>query len=253
MIDYQVAGAVARITLNRPEKRNALDDAMIANLTDALAEARSESRVVLISGAGHDFCSGLDLRQLQESAHAGVEEHLASAQALAEVYRALRRHPQPVVAAVRGRALGGGCGLANACDVILAAESAQFGYPEVNIGFVPAIVMSMLRRSVGEKRAFDLLVSGEPIGALEALEIGLITCVYPDPEFEAGVEAYVENLADKPATAVSLTKKLLYEIDGMPFQAAMEAGVRMNAVARMTDDARRGFERFSKRNDKSRK
>ncbi len=155
-----------------------------------------------------------------------------------------------MVAAVQGRALGGGCGLANACDVILAAESAQFGYPEVNVGFVPAIVMSMLRRSVGEKRAFDLLVSGEPVGASEALEIGLITGVYPDAEFESSVEAYVANLAAKPATAVSLTKKLLYEIDGMPFLAAMESGVRMNALARMTEDARRGFERFAKKKDK---
>ncbi len=247
MVDYSVTGAVVRITLNRPEKRNALNDAMIASLTEALP--RASARMVLISGAGPDFCSGMDLRQLQETADAGVEKHLQSAAALAELYRALRRHPQPVVAAVRGRALGGGCGLANACDVILASESAQFGYPEVNVGFVPAIVMSMLRRSVGEKRAFDLLVSGVPVGAREAREIGLITRVYPDAEFEAGVEAYLAQLADKPPTAVSLTKKLLYEIDGMPFHAAMEAGVRMNALARMTEDARRGFERFAKKKD----
>src|SRR5580704_14426586 len=214
-VDYAVSVPVVRITLNRPEKRNALDDSMIAGLEHALVRSMVEksARVVLISGMGTDFCAGMDLRQLQETSDQSVEKNLESAGALGGFYRALRRHRFPVVAAVQGRALGGGCGLANACDVVLAAESAQFGYPEVNIGFVPAIVMSMLRRSVGEKRAFDLLVSGEPIGALEALEIGLITCVYPDPDFEAGVETYVANLADKPATAVSLTKKLLYEID----------------------------------------
>ena len=254
MIDYLLTGEVVRITLNRSAKRNALDDTMVAGLIDALARATLEdgARVVLLSGAGRDFCSGMDLRQLQEGADAGVEEHLESANALAEVYRALRRHPQPVVAAVRGRALGGGCGLANACDAILAAESAQFGYPEVKIGFVPAIVMSLLRRSVGEKRAFDLLVSGEPISAIEALEIGLITWVYPDPEFETEVNNYVANLADKPPTAVSLTKKLLYEIDGMPLSAALDAGVRVNALARLTEDARRGFERFAKKKSKRR-
>lgn len=252
MVDYRVTGPVCRIALNRPEKRNALDGSMITQLLSALERSNTDDgvRVVLVSGEGPDFCSGMDLGWLLESAGEGVEQHLEAASSLAGLYRLLRGHKHPVVAAVRGRALGGGCGLANACDVILASESAQFGYPEVNIGFVPAIVMSMLRRSVGEKRAFDLLVSGEVAGAREALEIGWITRVYPDAGFEAGVETYIANLAAKPATAVTFTKKLLYEIDGMPFHAAMEAGVRMNALARMTEDARRGFEQFAKRKSK---
>jgi methylglutaconyl-CoA hydratase len=250
-VDYAVSSAVVRITLNRPEKRNALDDSMIAGLEHALVRSMLEkgARVVLISGSGADFCSGMDLRQLQETADQGVEKNLESAGALGGFYRALRRHRFPVVAAVQGRALGGGCGLANACDVVLAAESAQFGYPEVNIGFVPAIVMSMLRRSVGEKRAFDLLVSGKPVSAREALEMGLVTKVYPDARFQATVDAYVTNLAEKPPTAVSLTKKLLYEIDGMSFEAAIESGVRMNALARTTEDARSGFKRFARKKD----
>jgi methylglutaconyl-CoA hydratase len=148
---------------------------------------------------------------------------------------------------VKGRALGGGCGLAMACDAVLAAESAKFGFPEVNIGFVPAIVMSLLRRSVGEKRAFDLLASAELVHAREALDMGMITRVYPDSGFDASIAGYVEGLTAKSASALGLTKKLLYAIDGMSLDAALEAGTQVNAIARTTADVRRGLERFGKR------
>ena len=184
---------------------------------------------------------------MAESDNEGALEFLESARRLADLYRALRGHPKPVIAAVKGRALGGGCGLAMACDAILAAESARFGFPEVTIGFVPAIVMCLLRRSVDEKRAFDLLASGEPVRAREACEIGMITRVYPDSDFEASVAAYVAALASKSASAMGLTKKLLYAIDGMSFDAALDAGTQVNAIARTTADARRGFEQFGKR------
>lgn len=249
MILYSAEGGVARITLNRPEKRNALDPELIAGLKDALEKsAREESvRVVLIAGAGRDFCSGADLAALESSSGAGVFDHLTSARDLAGVFLAMRRHPRPVVAAVRGRALAGGCGLATACDLILASESAQFGYPEVKIGFIPAIVMAILRRSLSEKRAFELIVSGEVISAEQAHEVGLINRVYPDAEFDRGVEDYVAALAAKSASAVSLSKNLLYHIDGMTFDAAIEAGVQANALARMTEDAQRGIAQFVKK------
>jgi len=152
-----------------------------------------------------------------------------------------------VVAAVRGRALAGGCGLATACDLILAAESAQFGYPEVKIGFVPAMVMAILRRSVSEKRALELIVTGEIITAAQAHAVGMINRVFPDAEFEARVEDYVAALASKSASAVTLSKSLLYHMDGMTFESAIDAGVHGNALARMTEDARRGIERFVKK------
>ena len=243
-IEYTVTGAVARITLNRPEKRNALDQEMIAELAISLERAKS-ARVVLIAAAGPDFCAGMDIAMLAAQSNQGAMQHLAAAEELADLYRAIRNHPRPVVAAVRGRALGGGCGLATACDVVLAAESAQFGYPEVKIGFVPAMVMSLLRRSVGEKRAFDLLAGGEPVSARAALEAGMITSVFSGAEFESAVEAYVAALAKKPAEAVSLIKRLLYSIDGMSFDAAIRAGANVNALARMTGDARQGFETFT--------
>lgn len=246
---YSVDGAIARITLNRPEKRNALDDEMLGALKDSLALAAEEEqvRVVLLTGAGQDFCSGADLAALDRTADAGVLEHLATARELADTFLKMRHHPKPIVAAVRGRAFAGGCGLATACDIILAAESAQFGYPEVKIGFIPAMVMAILRRSVSEKQAFELLTTGDPVGTLYAQSIGLINRVYPDEMFEANVEAYVELLAARPASAVSLTKSLLYHIDGMTFDAAIEAGARANALARMTVDARLGIKRFARK------
>jgi methylglutaconyl-CoA hydratase len=246
---YSVDRAIARITLNRPEKRNALNDEVIGLLKDYLALAAEDElvRVVLLSANGPDFCSGADLAALDRTAEAGVLDHLATAHELADVFLTMRHHPKPIVAAVRGRAFAGGCGLATACDIVLAEESAQFGYPEVKIGFIPAMVMAILRRSVSEKRAFELLITGDPIGTIEAHRIGLINRVFPDDEFEANVEVYVETLASKSASAVGLTKNLLYHIDGMTFDAALEAGARANALARMTEDAKRGIEKFAKK------
>jgi methylglutaconyl-CoA hydratase len=246
---YSVDRAIARITLNRPEKRNALNDEVIGLLKDYLALAAEDElvRVVLLSAKGPDFCSGADLAALDNTADLGVLDHLETAHELANVFLAMRHHPKPIVAAVRGRAFAGGCGLATACDIILASESAQFGYPEVKIGFIPAMVMAILRRSVSEKRAFELLTTGDPIGTIEAHRIGLINRVFPDDEFEANVEVYVEVLATKSASAVSLTKNLIYHIDGMTFDAAIESGARANALARMTEDAKRGIEKFARK------
>jgi len=169
---------------------------------------------------------------------------MASARAIGNLFLEIRRHRCPVVAAVRGRALAGGCGLATACDLVLAAESAQFGYPEVNIGFVPAMVMALLRRQVAEKRAFELLALGGVISAREALSIGLVNAVFAYSSFEDEANAFVDRLARKPPTAVSMTKSLLYHGDGLSFEAAIEAGIYANALARTTDECQEGVERF---------
>jgi methylglutaconyl-CoA hydratase len=245
---YRVESGVARIALNRPEKRNALNAELIAGLREALSRSAEDPavRLVLITGVGKDFCAGLDLSGLHAS-DAGAVEHMESARRLAEVLLAIRRHPHPVVAAVEGRALGGGAGIASACDLIVAAESASLGYPEVKIGFVPAMVAALLRRTVTEKRMFELLVSSEPVVAQEAKAIGLINQVFADAEFEPRVEGYVRELAAKSATALSLTKLLLYHTDGMTLEKAIEAGVQINALARTTEDAKRGFAGFGKK------
>src|SRR6185369_3257829 len=170
---YSVDGAIARVRLNRPEKRNALNADLISGIKDALNRARSDQsiRVVLLSGEGKDFCSGADLSALQMIAAASVSENAEDARALMELFLLIREIPLPVVAAVRGRALAGGCGLASACDLVLAASSARFGYPEVKIGFVPAMVLAILRRNVSEKLAFELLTRGEELDAAKALEL----------------------------------------------------------------------------------
>jgi methylglutaconyl-CoA hydratase len=248
-IIYAVEGAVALVTLNRPEKRNALNDALVAGLKGALraADADDAVRVVVITGAGTDFCSGADLSALQKISEASIDENLEDARALAELFALIRRVSVPVVAAVRGRALAGGCGLATACDIVLAARTARFGYPEVKIGFVPAMVMAILRRNVSEKRAFELVTRGAEIGAEEAERVGLVNRVFDDEDFESEVERYVSGFERVSRTAVVLTKRLLYQMDGLTFDAALAAGVDVNAIARMTEDCQRGIARFLKK------
>ncbi|MDT5156398.1 MAG: hypothetical protein QOH51_755 [Acidobacteriota bacterium] len=243
---YAVEGALALVTLNRPEKRNALNDELVSGLKSALreADAREDIRAVLIMGAGADFCSGADLSALRKIADGSVLENLEDARSLLELFAQIRRMRVPVVAAVRGRALAGGCGLATACDIVLASASARFGYPEVKIGFVPAMVMAILRRNVSEKRAFELVTRGAEISAAEAERIGLVNHVYDDDSFETKVERYVADFERVSRSAVMLTKRLLYQIDGLTFDAALEAGAEINALARMTDDCQAGVARF---------
>jgi methylglutaconyl-CoA hydratase len=247
-IEYAAAGGIARITLNRPEKRNAITSEMMAALRDALQRAEDDAavRVLLIRGSGKDFCAGLDLSEVLKSAE-NAEVSLTSARRLGGLYIAMRRHPKPIIAAVQGRALGGGAGIATASDLIIAAESAQFGYPEVKLGFIPAIVATMLRRAVNERQAMELALTGEPVTASRAHAVGLINRVYPDAVFDTSVESYVAKLAEQSATAMNLSKRLLYETDGLTFEASIEAGVQANIRARTTDDFKRGVERFLKR------
>jgi methylglutaconyl-CoA hydratase len=243
---YAVEGAVALVTLNRPEKRNALNGAVVAGLKQSLrdADAREDVRAVLVTGAGADFCSGADLSALKKISESSVVENLEDAQELMELFALIRGVRVPVVAAVRGRALAGGCGLATACDIVLASSSARFGYPEVKIGFVPAMVMAILRRNVSEKRAFELVTRGAEISAHEAERVGLVNHVYEDEEFESRVERYVADFERVSRTAVALTKRLLYQMDGLTFDAALQTGADLNTIARMTEDCRAGVARF---------
>jgi len=243
---YSVDGAVARITLNRPEKRNALNDAVIAGVKDGLKNAAKDERVrvVVISGAGKDFCSGADLSALQKIAGASVAENAEDARLLLELFLLIRQLPVPVVAAVTGRALAGGCGLATACDIVLAASSARFGYPEVKIGFVPAMVMAILRRNVSEKRAFELITRGAEIGADQAKMFGLVNHVFHDESFADDVTQYVSGFENMSASAISLTKALLYQMDGMGFPEALETGADVNVIARLTDDCQQRIAKF---------
>jgi methylglutaconyl-CoA hydratase len=246
---YAVEGSIGRLTLNRPDKRNALDEEIIREIKDVMARSAVDDavRVIVLTGAGKDFSSGADLAALQRVSQATVRENIENASNMAELFVSMRRHPRPIIAAVRGRALAGGCGLATACDIILAAESAQFGYPEVNIGFIPAMVMAILRRSVSEKGAFELITRGEIISSTTAAGIGMVNRVFADDGFSESVDEYVKQLAEKSASAVSLAKNLLYHMDGMTFETALQSGVHLNAITRMTEDCKRGVEKFLKK------
>jgi methylglutaconyl-CoA hydratase len=245
---YSVDEGIARITLNRPEKRNALDEEMIAEMRRALAEAHVEAvRVILVTGAGDDFCAGADLAAIEKLSQGTVMENVADARHLGDLFLEMRRHPRLIIAAVRGRALAGGCGIATAADIVLAAESAQFGYPEIKIGFVPAMVMAILRRSVSEKRALELLTTGEIIPARTALELGMINRIFADAALDNEARSYAAQMAARSSSALALTKSLFYQTDAVAFDAALSAGVQTNALARLTEDCRRGIQQFLKK------
>jgi methylglutaconyl-CoA hydratase len=240
---------VARLTLNRPERRNALSAELVEELKDGLAAADADERVrvVALAGEGPDFCAGADLAEVAAAVDEGVLASLHDAEALGDLFLLLRRMETPVVAQVHGRALAGGCGLATACDLVVAAEDARFGYPEVRLGFVPAMVMAILRRSVGEKHAFELVATGEAIGAGRAAEIGLVNRVFPTERFQEDAGRFVGELAQRSASALVLSKRLLYQIDGVSFESAIRAGAEVNALARLTDDCQQGIRAFLER------
>lgn len=238
--------SIREITLNRPEKRNALNDELISALKAALREADTDEslRCIVIRGAGKDFCSGADLSAIQKIAVASYEENVDDARSLAELFLLIRSVKVPVIAAVHGRALAGGCGLATACDLVVATNSARFGYPEVKIGFVPAMVAAILRRNLGEKKSFELLTQGFEYTAEEALSLGLVNRTFDEENFETSVLEYAAVYTKVSRSAVEMTKQLLYLIDANPFETAVEKGVETNARARMSDDCQNGIAKF---------
>ena len=241
-----VETAIFTITLNRPEKRNALNDGLIKDLKNALRQAdKNETlRAIVIRGAGKDFCSGADLSALQKISESDVLENHDDADNLRELFSLIRKVKIPVIAAVHGRALAGGCGLATACDLVLAANTARFGYPEVKIGFVPAMVMAILRRNISEKRAFAMITQGFEFSATEAENIGIVNSIFTEANFEENVKEYVSVYERVSRSAVMMSKKLLYQMDGMGFGDSMEAGAETNAAARMTEDCKNGIAKF---------
>ena len=243
------AQGVGRVTLARPEKKNALDRQMADEIVQGLESlgADSETRVVVIDAEGDDFCAGADLDALESLLDAGREAQLEDARALGRVFTSIRQLHVPVVAAVRGRALAGGAGLASACDMVLAHPQATFAYPEVRIGFVPAMVMTILRRIIPQRHAFDLAITGRTIAAAEAERLGLVSRVIAKEPFDAEVNAICEAIAKSPPEAVRRTKKLFYELEGRPFESGIAHGAQANVEARMTEEFRNGVRRFLER------
>ncbi len=238
--------SILTITLNRPEKRNALNEELIIALKDAFKKANTDEtlRVIVVKAAGKDFCSGADLSALQKIAESNILENLEDAESLMELFVLMRKVKIPIIAAVHGRALAGGCGLATACDIVLATKTARFGYPEVKIGFVPAMVMAILRRNLSEKKAFELITQGFDFSSAEAKDFGLINRVFAEETFEESVTEYVSVYQVVSRSAVILTKKLLYQMDGNNFESALSLGAEVNAIARLTEDCQKGVAKF---------
>jgi methylglutaconyl-CoA hydratase len=240
-------GAIGRIILARPERKNAIDRSMAEELFAALAQFESDGtcRVIHLGAEGDDFSVGADLQAWALTMESGSEAHRQEAEAFGRVLLAIRALMKPVVCTVRGRALADGAGLASACDLVLAHEGAELGYPDVRVGFVPALAMTMLRRCVGEKHAADLVLTGRVISAEEAERIGLVSRVVPAATFDDDINATLEQISQSPATSLALTKWLLYKLDALSFEDGIAAGVVTNVEARATDDFRNGLRRFA--------
>jgi len=244
-----VDSGIFSVILNRPAKRNALNAEMVECLHQALEQAdlRSDVRVVVLRGAGKDFCAGADLDELLASADRTPAENEASALRLGQLFELIRALPKPVLALVQGRALAGGAGLATACDLTIAGAGSQVGYPEIQRGFVPAMVATLLRRMVGEKVALDLILTGRVLTAEQARVAGLISRVVHEDELEAEGGAVAARLSQSSVSALALTKRLFFEMENKSFSEGIRLGARANAVARSTPEFRNAIAEFLKR------
>jgi len=236
---------VDTITLNRPEKRNAISYELIEDLLGALEEvAKSSALVLILTGAGKAFCSGMDLENLKALVGRTPEQSLEDTQTMARLFRALYDFPKPTIAAVNGAAIAGGTGLATLCDFTLAVPEAKFGYTEVRIGFVPAIVSTFLLHQVGEKIARDLLLTGRLFDAEEARRIGLVNEIVPAEGLMERARALAGLLMENSPAALRYTKRLLRDATRLEMDAQIEVAIRENAAVRSTADFQEGISSF---------
>ena len=238
-------GPTTTLTLNRPEKRNAISHKLIEELHHALHEVqKSSAHILILTGAGTAFCSGMDLEILREITHLTEEENLADSGRMAHMFRALYDFPKVTIAAVNGAALAGGCGLATLCDFTIASSTAKFGYTEVRIGFVPAIVSTFLVRQIGEKQARDLLLTGRLIAADEALRLGLINEVVSPENLMPRAHELANTLAANSPASLLATKRLLKTYSHGELDRHIADAVDENARIRTTHDFREGVSSF---------
>lgn len=245
-LETSLQKGVLRVTLRRPEKRNALSPAMMDELTGLLTAAGEDARcgVVLLTGAGSAFCAGLDLEHLESLESRSAAEHRADSERIARMFRVLYDCPRPTIAAVNGAAIAGGCGIATLCDFTLAVPRAKFGYTEVRIGFIPAIVSTFLLAQVGEKQARDLLLTGRIFEAPEARAMGLVHEVVEPEELLPAAERLAARLLENSPEALAATKRLLSAYARTALDAEMEAAIEANAEARLTGDFQEGIRAF---------
>ncbi|MEE8107169.1 MAG: enoyl-CoA hydratase-related protein [Planctomycetota bacterium] len=238
-------GPVRWLTLNRPDQRNALSGDLVQACRDAFADAQeSSARCIALTGAGKVFSSGADLKALKAMRAASLEENTADSRALADLLYDIQAHPLPVIAAVNGHAIAGGSGLTAACDLTVAVEGALFGFTEVRIGFVPAIVLNFLLRTVGEKTVRDLALTGRRLPAGEALALGLINEVCDAGGLAARIAALGAEFQRCSPEAIAHTKRLILELGPQSLRDGLTAAARANAEARRTSDCQEGVDAF---------
>ncbi len=249
-MDYQTIQlsydpGVVTLTLNRPEKRNAISNQLMDDLLRAFEDvATSPAQVLILTGAGKAFCSGMDLENLQALIGRSADQNLKDSESVARVFRSLYEFPKVTIAAVNGAAIAGGTGLALLCDFTLAVPEAKFGYTEVRIGFVPAIVSTFLLRQVGEKQARDLLLTGRLIDAEEAHHLGLVNEIVPAERLMGRARELAAQLMQNSPTSLLLTKQLLTEHARDELDRQIGAAMRDNAAIRSTEDFREGINSF---------
>jgi methylglutaconyl-CoA hydratase len=244
-LQIKEAGGIHTITLNRPERRNALNPQMMAELIHALGDAAvCPCGVVVLTGAGTSFCSGMDLENLKSLHDQRPEDQRADAESTMWMMRRLYELVKPTIAAVNGPAIAGGTGLATLCDFTLAAPQSKFGYTEVRIGFIPAIVSVFLLEMIGEKKAKDLLMSGRILDAQQALAIGLVTEVVAEGELMTRVESLAASLLKNSPESMSAVKKLLSSFAKERLDRDLARAMRWNEKIRNSADFHEGLQAF---------
>lgn len=246
-VSYQVANRVATITLNRPEKRNALNAQVVTELKQAFAKAAEdqEAKVIVLAAAGDAFCAGADLAYLQELQTNSYEENLADSTHLMELFAQIYTMPKVVIAKIQGHAIAGGCGLATVCDLSVSVEEAKFGYTEVRIGFIPAIIKVFLLRKIGEGKSKELLLTGDLISAEEAKEFGLINRVVAAAELDEAVDSFAKKLVAKNSgQSMGMTKQMIAHVQTLNLGDGLKYAAGQNAQARATEDCQKGIAAF---------
>lgn len=242
-----ISDGILTVTLNRPDKRNSLNDTMVKELLEIFSTYKdsSEVNVLILTGSGASFCAGADLRYLNDLLEKDLNEHLKDSARLRDMFYELFMFPRPTIAMVNGPAIGGGCGLASACDLVIAVGDAKFGYPEVKIGFVPAIVSVFLIASVGIHKAKELLLTGKIIDAVEAHSFDLVNIVAADQDdLERKMRKTVDNLKLNAPSSLAFTKNFMNKMVMDDIQAYLSEAAVLNAESRLQENFREGISAF---------
>lgn len=247
LVEYSCNDRIGYITLNRPDKRNALSYEMVTELKKAFSAAEEDEncKVIVLKANGKVFCAGADLAYLQQLQHNTYQENFEDSSHLMEFFRQVYLSEKVVIAQVHGHAIAGGCGLATVCDFSFTTPEAKFGYTEVKIGFIPAIVKVFLLRKIGEGKAKELLLSGELIDAQKALEMGLVNRIYDADKLVDEVNTFAKMLCDtNSGQSMGFTKKMIADVQDMTLDEALNHAAKMNATARASEDCKKGIGAF---------